>query len=293
MLKVAALPADVLMLLSTRNNGFVPAFAALRAPRHPLRRFLKRALRCAIVARGRYYVAIRRDEEDLPAHSTARFPSRLRQRLDGHLGTGEADIPAVRLPRNGDGLGRALHRTTPPHGKVSACGEDERTILELGAVGILLRGESLVAVPPMQAGETGWLAVRHAPEDGLRGRVQPRQHVVQDLTVEGGVLRQVRAQGFACRFLLRAREGHAALLPQGAALLQGGVVARAARATAPQDARQLTRWRWRWRVRRPPLPLRGCAHAFHARVPVSRRGCPLVSTPPEGGAPTGWHHYPG
>src|SRR5258706_10635010 len=141
MVKVAALSADVLMLLSTLNNGFVPAFAALLAPRHPLLRFLQLALRCAIVARVFYYVAIRRDEEDLQAHIYARFPSRLRQRLDGGLRTGEGDIPAICFPRNCDGLGRALHRTTPVHGNVSDFGEDEITIIELGAVAIFLVGE--------------------------------------------------------------------------------------------------------------------------------------------------------
>jgi hypothetical protein len=133
-----------------------------------------------------------------------------------------------------------LHR---PHGNASDLGEDAIPILELGAVAILLIGERVVAVPPMKAGETGFLAVRHAPEEGLIGLVQSSQHILQNMAIDGTVLGQVRAQGLEFRFLLIAREGHAALLPQIDTLLKGGVVERA---TAPQDRLKLARLRLAW-----------------------------------------------
>src|SRR5258707_11370109 len=54
--------------------------------------------------------------------------------------------------------------------------------------------------------------------------------------VDTGLLRHIHAQVLELRFLLVPREGHAALLPQRDALLQGGVVERA---TAPQDRLKL------------------------------------------------------
>jgi hypothetical protein len=65
------------------------------------------------------------------------------------------------------------------------------------------------------------------------GRVQPGQHLLQDMAVEGRILWHTRAHVLEFRFLLEAADGHAPLAVAGDALFQRRVVERA---TAPQDA---------------------------------------------------------
>jgi len=69
----------------------------------------------------------------------------------------------------------------------------------------------------------------------LRGRVEPRQHLLQHVAMEGRVLRQLSAEVFQFRVLLRAMDRDSARSPPGNALFQRRVVERA---TAPQDKLQ-------------------------------------------------------
>jgi hypothetical protein len=93
----------------------------------------------------------------------------------------------------------------------------------------------VVAVPALVAREARLLAALHPAEERLIGPVQPRQHVLQHVAVDGGVLREFRPNGLQLGFLLVAGDGDAAALPGGDALLQGRVVERAA---APEHVLQ-------------------------------------------------------
>ena len=72
----------------------------------------------------------------------------------------------------------------------------------------------------------------NAAEERLIRLVEPRQHVLQDVAVDGRVFGHRRAQVLQLGFLLVARDGDAPLFPEKDALLQRGIVERAA---APQD----------------------------------------------------------
>src|SRR5262249_21233031 len=95
--KVGALPADVLMLRGQQLAGLLAALAALLALGDALLSLGKLLFRLPIVAWARYQVSLRCDEEHLQPHVYARLTSRVGQRLSRHLGTREADIPAVRF----------------------------------------------------------------------------------------------------------------------------------------------------------------------------------------------------
>src|SRR5215472_739780 len=97
-------------------------------------------------------------------------------------------------------------------------------------------GERVVAILAVESGKAGLLAAGHAAEEGVIGLLQARQHILHDMRVEGAVFGQLRPQGFQLAFLLIARDGHAALLPQEDALRKRSVVEDA---TAPQDLRKL------------------------------------------------------
>jgi hypothetical protein len=82
-------------LASTRRRK--AARAALLATGDALLRFLQRTLRRAVVAWVLNRVAICRDEEHLQPHIDAGLLAGKRERLRGHLGTRQSDIPTVRL----------------------------------------------------------------------------------------------------------------------------------------------------------------------------------------------------
>src|SRR5262245_316838 len=74
---------------------------------------------------------------------------------------------------------------------------------------------------------------RHVPrlpatEEGLLRLVQASQHILEDVAVDGGVLRHLRTKRLQLGFLLIAGEGNAPLSVEEEALLQCGVIERAA-----------------------------------------------------------------
>jgi hypothetical protein len=98
-------------------------------------------------------------------------------------------------------------------------GEDQDAVLQRGAVAILLEGEGVIAVAPLEAREPRLRAPLDATEERLLGLLQPRQHVLQHMRVDGGVLRECGPHRLQLGFLLEARDGGMALLPGGDALL--------------------------------------------------------------------------
>ena len=92
------------------------------------------------------------------------------------------------------------------------------------AVAILLVGETVEAVAPLKAREARRLSFPDAAEERLIGLVEPRQHILQDMAVDGRVLRECRAHVLQLGFLRIARERDAALAVEEDALLQRRVV---------------------------------------------------------------------
>src|SRR5262249_48506662 len=125
----------------------------------------------------------------------------------------------------------------------------------------------VVAVLAVAAGKPRLLPVRYAAEERLRGRIQPGEHVVQHVAVEGGRVRQLRTQRLQLGFLLVAREGDTPRFVQGEALFAGVVVERA---RARQDAFPVTLLCGR----RPLFLLKRLAHRLHVS---SLRGCLLAA----------------
>jgi hypothetical protein len=100
----------------------------------------------------------------------------------------------------------------------------------------LLVGEAVEAIAALEAREArllSSLAPVHPGEVRLIGRVEPGEHVLQDVAVDGGVVGHLRADGLQLGFLVVAGDGAVAPLPGGDALLQRGVVERTAQ---PQHA---------------------------------------------------------
>jgi hypothetical protein len=107
-----------------------------------------------------------------------------------HIGAGEAGVPAIRLPRDRDRLGRPLKRTRPARRDASNLGEDHKAVIQLCAVPDLRRGEAGVAVPALEARVARCLTRLHAAEVGLESTRYPLRHVLQDLAVNLAVFRQ-------------------------------------------------------------------------------------------------------
>src|SRR5258706_11681823 len=101
----------------------------------------------------------------------------------------------------------------------------------------------MIAVAALEAREGRLFPIGQTAKEGLIGLLQPGQHILQNMAMDGTVLGQVRTQVFQLGFLRIAREGHATLAVEADALLQSGVVERA---TAPQDRLKLTLLDGRW-----------------------------------------------
>ena len=91
------------------------------------------------------------------------------------------------------------------------------------------------AAAPLEAGKARLLPRLHAPEERLVRLVEPGQHVLQHVAVDGGVFWHLGPDGFQLGFLGQARDGDVAALPGGEALLKRRVVERA---TAPEHGLQ-------------------------------------------------------
>src|SRR5262249_28260139 len=146
---------------------------AFLAPGHPTLRFLEVFFSLAVVARILHRIAFARDEKYLQPNSDTRLASGGWQGVYGHLSTGKADVPAIRLVGDGDGLGGALQRTTPAHPDAPNLGEHQEAIVQRRPIAKLLVGEAAVAVRPLETGIAGLFARLHTAEECLERAIQP------------------------------------------------------------------------------------------------------------------------
>jgi hypothetical protein len=77
------------------------------------------------------------------------------------------------------------------------------------------------ALASFEAREARLFTALHAAEERLIRLVQACQHVLAHMAVDGGILRQLRADGPELGFLLVATERDVGALPGGDTLLQG------------------------------------------------------------------------
>src|SRR5262249_59977536 len=83
------------------------------------------------------------DQKLLQAHINSGLTSSRRQRLVGHLGTGEAHIPTIRLFATRDRLGHSFQGSTPARRHTADLREHQKTVVYSGTVAILLIGETI------------------------------------------------------------------------------------------------------------------------------------------------------
>src|SRR5215469_7788001 len=263
--KISALPLDFLMLLRQYLCGFATALAALLATADPTLGLLESFLCPAVVAGILDGVALSRDQKHLESNINTRLLPSARQNLCGHIRAGELHVPAVRLVANGDGLDGALNRAAPVDVDAADLGQHQRAIIESGAVAIFLVGEGVPAVASLEPWEAGFLAALDPVEERWIGLVQPRQHILQHVGMDCGVLGKRLADTRQFRFLGEAFHGHVAAFPGGLALLERHIVEGAA---APENHVQ----RPLLFGRRPEFLFERLAHRLcHLRLPSRLR----------------------
>ena len=179
--------------------------AAFLAPRDaPLRRF-ERAFGLAIPAGREDACAIREGREGFQSEVYACLSSSRGEWMHGNIGAGEAHIPAVRFPADRDRLGRALQRARPAHRDTANLGEDQEAVVERRAVAELLEGERVVTGrAPWKRGKPAFSPACIATKERLIRLVEPRQHILQDMRVDGGVLRKRSTDVLEFGFLLHS-----------------------------------------------------------------------------------------
>jgi len=82
--------------------------------------------------------------------------------------------------------------------------QSEIAVVEPCAVAILLEGEGVEAIAALEAWESGFLPALEAAEKRLIRLVEPRQHVLQHMTMDGLVFWERGADGFQFGFLLKS-----------------------------------------------------------------------------------------
>jgi hypothetical protein len=68
----------------------------------------------------------------------------------------------------------------------------------------LLAGDGVLALPPRETRQAGFFTALPAPEERLRGLLQPRHHVLEEVRVDGVILGDVGADGLQFGLLLLA-----------------------------------------------------------------------------------------
>src|SRR5581483_7827060 len=189
--EVRALALHLLMRLAKAAHRLAAPFAALLAAAHPFVGLGELLLRFAVVTRILDRFPISGDEEHLQAYVYARLASGGWQGLRGNISARDDGIPPIRFFGDRDGFGRAFQRARPAHGDASDLAQHEKAVIESRAVAILLVGETVIAVAPLEA---RCLPSFHPAEERLIGLVQSRQDILQDLRVDVSVFRERRFQ---------------------------------------------------------------------------------------------------
>ncbi len=77
-------------------------------------------------------------KKDFQPHINPRLPFGGWQWLNSNLSPGNDDIPTIRLIGDGDSLGGAFNGAAPTHTDAPNLGEDEKALVECGAIAVLL-----------------------------------------------------------------------------------------------------------------------------------------------------------
>ena len=125
-------------------------------------------------------------------------------------------------------LGVPCQGTGPAHRDAPDLRQDEETVSRRAPLPYRLEVKECQRLRPWKRGKARLLPRLHAPEERLIRLVEPCQHVLQHVAVDGGVFGHLCPDGLQLGFLCKARDGDVAALPGGDALLERGVVERAA-----------------------------------------------------------------
>src|SRR5262249_9502057 len=121
----APLASYLLVLLGDQPARLLTPVAPLLAAREPLLRLGELLQGVAVVARVLHRLARCREEEDLQPHITAHLTARGRHGLEGDVGTGQGDVPAIRVARDRHCLAGAHDWAAPAHRTAAKLGEHQ------------------------------------------------------------------------------------------------------------------------------------------------------------------------
>jgi hypothetical protein len=115
-----------------------------------------------------------------------------RQWLYWYISAGKACIPAIGFSADRDRLGHSLQWAAPTDGDAPDLRQDQEAIVEPGAtvVSNLRIGEAVVASTPMEARIAWCLSSIQPAEERLKRTLYAQHHILQDLGVDLGILRQ-------------------------------------------------------------------------------------------------------
>jgi hypothetical protein len=144
----------------------------------------QRLFRLALPARLEDARAMRECDERLETKIYPRLLSCRRQRLYRRVGAGNAGVPAIHFPADGNGLGDAFQGTMQPDADAPDPGEAEKTTVQHGAIAILRDGKTGVAPLPLKARIAWCLAILDAAELCLKRAIKAQDDILQDMGMD-------------------------------------------------------------------------------------------------------------
>lgn len=238
---VQALPPDFLMGTLQKPNSLAAALTSLLAARHsPLGTF--QCLLCpAVVTRVLNRRTLCCHEKDFQAHVYACLLSSERQRLAGHICTGERGIPPISLLGNRNGLRRPFQGAGPAHRDMPNFGEQQDIANQTCSIAPLGVRKRVVAIMAFEAGVSCLLACLDAAKERFEGAIYPQDDILQDLGMNGRAIFSKLANVWQLGLLVKVAQRHLTHLPGIAAFLESGIVEFAADAQDGFQPRRLDR----------------------------------------------------
>lgn len=179
--EVPPLIADFLVGFSHQDPGLPAAVGPLDPPGKPLLSHSENISGMLKMAGVAYLQPFRSSQEGLQPDINTYGPVNRRERLEGHILTGEDGMPlACATPADGHSLDAAFNRAGESKLEGADVSDGEKFIRQLPAS--LLEGEGVVAVPAFEAGEASFsVAILYPPKEASIGPVQAFQDILEDL----------------------------------------------------------------------------------------------------------------
>ncbi len=179
-MEVSPLVVDFIIGFSEKDTGFIPAVRAFYSTGEHLLPHSENILGLLKEAGIAYLNTIRSSKKGLAAYIYANSSASWRQWPQWHIITREAHIPlATRIFANSDRLYVSVNRARQP--ELESADIPNSEIFTFKSPTRFFEGETIIAVPPLEAGKTWLVTILDPTKEASIGFIQPLNHLLKNL----------------------------------------------------------------------------------------------------------------